>query len=99
MPRHNHLLEARDQRILDRYIYWTEERRVRFDDAISILAAEEFFLSEHSIMDIVRRLLREGRQATNGTKASKPKFIGFRVKPERPSAKASDERQLSFLSD
>jgi hypothetical protein len=97
MSRNSQLLEARDQRILDRYIYWTEERRVRFDDAIAILAGDEFFLSETSVMDIIRRLLREGRRASNGTKASKPKFIGFRVRPQQAKPSNVDERQMSLF--
>ena len=32
------LCELRDQKLFDRYVYWTEERRVRFDDVIRILS-------------------------------------------------------------
>lgn len=87
MARNTKMLEARNQNILDRYIYWTEERRVRFDDAISILSKEEFFLSEVTLMDIIRNMLREGKTASNGTKATELKFIGFKVmkKVKKPS--------------
>lgn len=83
------LLEKRDQKVLDRYLYWTEERRVRFDDAIKILAEDEFFLSEFTIMDIIRDMIREGRSGSDGKQPTRMKFIGFRVKPSKPKSSPS----------
>lgn len=80
MPRNTQMLEKRNQKLLDRYIYWTEERRVRFDDAIRILSEEEFFISEETVMDIIRKMLREGKKSSDGKGTSTIKFIGFRVK-------------------
>lgn len=99
MPRNTQRLEQRNQRILDRYIYWTEERRVRFDDAITILADDEFFLSEETIMDIIRDMLRAGKRGSNGMTATRPKFIGFRVLPQRLKRAVSSWVQPSLFGD
>ncbi len=37
------LIAARDQRVFERYYYWTEVKRLRFDDAVKKLSEEEFF--------------------------------------------------------
>ncbi len=49
------LIMRRDRKLLERWTYWTETRRLRFDDALSILSEEEFFLSEGRIMGILRQ--------------------------------------------
>ena len=46
MARSEELMKSRDQRLFERYYYWTEILRLRFDDAIAKLATEEFFISE-----------------------------------------------------
>lgn len=53
------LIELRDEALCRRYYYWTEERRLRFDDALTILSKQEFFISEERIMSIIRRKCRE----------------------------------------
>ena len=53
------LIELRDEALGRRYYYWTEERRLRFDDALTILSKQEFFISEERIMNIIRRKCRE----------------------------------------
>ncbi|MBF1487839.1 MAG: transposase [Prevotella pallens] len=53
------LIELRDEALCRRYYYWTEERRLRFDDALTILSKQEFFISEERIMNIIRRKCRE----------------------------------------
>ena len=53
------LIELRDEALCRRYYYWTEERRLRFDDALTILSKQEFFISEERIMNIIRRKWRE----------------------------------------
>ncbi len=54
------LLAARNAKILDRFIYWTEEQRLRSDDAIKILAQQEFFLSEQTIMKVLNDAYSQG---------------------------------------
>lgn len=49
------LIGERDRKILERFIYWTEEQRLRSDDAVLILSRHEFYLSEHRIMRILNK--------------------------------------------
>lgn len=51
--RDQELLAARNVKILERFIYWTEEQRLRSDDAIAILARQEFFLTEQTILKVL----------------------------------------------
>lgn len=52
--RNSELIQKRDLKLLQRYYYWTEVKRLRFDDALRILSEEEFFISIDRIMAIVR---------------------------------------------
>lgn len=54
MARDSRLVERRNQQIVARYYYWTEVERLRFDDAVKQLAENEFFLSEDSIVRILK---------------------------------------------
>lgn len=74
------LISERDRRLFERYRYWTEERRLRFDDTIRKLSEEEFFLSESRVMQILRRMLKSGAEVRREP-APKSRFKGFRVKP------------------
>lgn len=47
------LIRERDQKILERFVYWTEDQRLRSDDAVKILSKSEFFLSEQRIIRIL----------------------------------------------
>ena len=58
--RDQRLLEKRNAKIAARYYYWTEIMRLRSDDAIKQLSEEEFFLSEATILLILRRAQRYG---------------------------------------
>lgn len=51
--RNQNLVNIRDRKILERFIYWTEEQRLRSDDAVKILSQQEFFLSEQRILKIL----------------------------------------------
>ena len=51
--RNRELIRERDQKILERFIYWTEDQRLRSDDAVVILSKQEFFLSEQRIIRIL----------------------------------------------
>ena len=53
------LIELRDEALCRRYYYWTEEKLLRFDDALRILSRQEFFISEERIMSIIRRKCSE----------------------------------------
>ncbi len=47
-------LQARNRRLIHRYVYWTEVERRRFDDVLHILEWEEFFIGQQTIMAILR---------------------------------------------
>lgn len=53
--RNPNLVSKRDEALLRRYYYWTEVKRLRFDDTLKILSEEEFFISQERIMAIIRR--------------------------------------------
>lgn len=53
--RSKNLISLRDEKLIRRYYYWTEIQRRRFDDALTILSQEEFFISEARIMAIIRK--------------------------------------------
>jgi hypothetical protein len=48
------LIDRRDAMLLRRYFFWTEVKRVRFDDALRKLSEDEFFISEERILRIIR---------------------------------------------
>ena len=50
----------RNAKILERFIYWTEEQRLRSDDTLTILAQQEFFLAEQTIMKILNQAYSAG---------------------------------------
>ena len=60
--RDQRLIEKRNAKIAARYYYWTEVQRLRSDDAIHQLSEEEFFLSEATILQILRRCQRYGEE-------------------------------------
>ena len=53
--RDDRLSAKRNAKIAARYYYWTEIQRIRSDDAIRQLSEEEFFLSEATILQILRK--------------------------------------------
>ena len=50
-----YLREKRDKRVFERYLYWTEQQRLRFDDTIRRLSEQEFFLTEDYILAIIKK--------------------------------------------
>lgn len=50
---------ARDVKVLERFIYWTEEQRLRSDDAIKLLS-QEFFLSEYTVQQVITKAYNKG---------------------------------------
>lgn len=60
--RDSRLLEKRNKKIAARYYYWTEIQRLRSDDAIRQMSEEEFFISEATVLQILRRQQRCGEE-------------------------------------
>ena len=75
--RDKELINTRNIRIYERYYFWTEVKRLRFDDALKRLSTEEFFLSESRIMQIIRDMIQAG-VTVDGKRIEKPLFTGFR---------------------
>lgn len=53
--RDTELITLRNEELLRRYYYWTEIRRLRFDDTFHQLSTKEFFISEERIRTIVNQ--------------------------------------------
>lgn len=51
--RNSDLIAKRDLALIRRYHYWSEVKRLRFDDVLKVLSEDEFFISESVIMRIV----------------------------------------------
>ena len=79
--RNKELINERDRRLFERFYYWSEVRRLRFDDTIAKLSNEEFFLAEATTLRIVRRMLMDG--ATVDGKAVEKRRQGFRSSTAR----------------
>lgn len=77
--RDKELITERNKRIYERYFYWTEIKRIRFDDALQILSKREFFLSESRIMQIIREMINSGYSIDGQKMIEKPLFIGFKA--------------------
>lgn len=99
--RNKSLVAARDQRMFERYYYWTEIRRLRFDDAIRKLSEEEFFVSESRVMQVIRRMIQNGA-TVDGKQIEKPLFTGFKVAAPKvclPKSRPCVARQLSLFPE
>ena len=57
--RDKQLISRRNRKLCDRYYFWTEVKRLRFDDALRLLSREEFFISEERILSIIRQSSKE----------------------------------------
>ena len=90
------LIELRDEALCRRYYYWTEERRLRFDDTIRILSNEEFYLSESRVLHIIRDMIKRG-ETVDGKQMKAPLFTGFRVTPSRPSLRVKKVSEPSLF--
>jgi hypothetical protein len=87
--RNNRLIAKRNRKICARYYYWTEVQRMRSDDAIRQLSEEEFFLSEATILNILRRMQRIGEEELL-------RNAGLKRPKKAPSITAD---MLSFMPD
>lgn len=91
--RDKNLVNSRNKRIYERYYFWTEVKRLRFDDALRRLSTEEFFLSESRIMQIIRDMIQAG-VTVEGKRIEKPLFTGFKLKPR---SKASSQKPSPYV--
>lgn len=57
--RNKELIKERNKKLCQRWYYWTEVQRLRFDDALKVLSQREFFLSEDRILTILRQYSKE----------------------------------------
>lgn len=99
--RSKELVESRDRRMFERYYYWTEIRRLRFDDSIKKLSEEEFFISESRVIQVIRRMIQSGA-TVEGKSIERPLFTGFKVsspKVSLPKSRPCVERQLSLFPE
>lgn len=46
-------LDRRNEIMTARYYYWTEIKRIRFDDVLKILADREFFIEERTVSNVL----------------------------------------------
>ena len=81
--RDSRLIERRNAKIAARYYYWTEEMRMRSDDAIRQLSENEFFLSEVTIIEILRRATNIGaNELKKNMKLERPKVVPPKITAE-----------------
>lgn len=52
--RDRELIELRNQKLVERFVWWYEVQKVRLDETLRILSREEFFLSEQRIWCIIQ---------------------------------------------
>jgi hypothetical protein len=88
--RDQRLIEKRNAKIAARYYYWTERQRLRSDDAIKVMSEEEFFLSEATILHILRVAQRTGEEEIK-------KLIKLKGPMARPPKITAD--MLSLMAD
>ena len=67
--RDKELIKKRNAALLKRYVYWAEVQRLRFDDILTILSEQEFFISEERIL----RIIREAKHLPDCTEVAMPK--------------------------
>jgi hypothetical protein len=75
------LIEKRNAALIERWNYWTDVQRLRFDDALNVLSQTEFFISGERVMSIIRAYNKSEQPAkrltTPKVKVAKPKRIDF----------------------
>lgn len=84
--RNKELIAARNDKIAQRWYFWTEKQRLRFDDALRILSRQEFFLSEERILCILKQYAKDHPTAK----------LDVRTKVKVPKL---TEEQLSLFPD
>lgn len=79
--RDKELISARDRKLYERYYYWTEVQRLRFDDTLHILSTQEFFISESRIMQIIRKLIGEGYEMEKRQETETSRLLRLQRRP------------------
>lgn len=92
--RNKQLIDERDKKLFERFYYWSEVQRLRFDDVIRKLSTEEFFLCEATTLRIIKRMLMEGA-TVDGQAVKRSRYMGFRSS-RRQTASAG---QLSLFPE
>ena len=92
--RNKDLINERDRRLFERFYYWSEVKRLRFDDTIRKLSTEEFFLAEATTLRIIKRLLMEGA-TVDGQAVKRSRYMGFRSLRKQKSSSS----QLSLFPE
>jgi hypothetical protein len=72
--RDKELIQKRNEKLCRRYYFWTEVKRLRFDDALRLLSEEEFFISEERILSIIRQSSRNDSSVSPVPKVRKPQL-------------------------
>ena len=63
--RNKDLILERDRKLFERFYYWSEVKRLRFDDTIAKLSNEEFFLAK-----AVEKSRRQGFRSSTARRES-----------------------------
>lgn len=88
------LIELRNKRLLERFVYWYEVKKVRLDETLRLLSREEFFISEQRIWCIIK----EARGILTKefvSSVKKPKVTAIRGIPS--SVKVVDEHSYTLF--
>jgi hypothetical protein len=72
--RDKELIRKRNAKLCQRYYFWTEVRRLRFDDALRLLSEEEFFISEERILSIIRKSSRSDSSVSPVPRVKQPRL-------------------------
>ena len=92
--RNKQLIEERDKKLFERFYYWSEVQRLRFDDVIHKLSTEEFFICEATTLRIIKRMLMEGANV-DGQTVKRSRYMGFRSLRKQKSSSS----QLSLFPE
>lgn len=65
------LIKQRNDRLVHRFYYWYETKRLRYDDVLRKLSTEEFFISEARI----RAIISENSELLDSLFESKGKLV------------------------
>ena len=70
-----YLRELRDKKVFERYLYWTEKERMRFDDVLRRLSEKEFFLTEDYIIAIIKK--EKARSEAEGLDIPRQRYLSI----------------------
>lgn len=92
--RNKQLIDERDKKLFERFYYWSEVQRLRFDDVIHKLSTEEFFICEATTLRIIKRMLMNGA-TVDGQAVKRSRYMGFRSLQKQKSSSS----QLSLFPE